>query len=74
MQKLKVNKPRLITFITLLPFFLFTTLALAHGVSDSDKAFIEQIRGMQLIPYIYLGAKHMVTGYDHLLKSNPFLL
>ena len=22
---------------------------------------------MQILPYIYLGAKHMVTGYDHLL-------
>lgn len=41
--------------------------ALAHGVADDDKAFIEQSSGMQLLPYIYLGAKHMVTGYDHLL-------
>ncbi|WP_348240661.1 HupE/UreJ family protein, partial [Salmonella enterica] len=23
--------------------------------------------GIQIIPFIYLGAKHMVTGYDHLL-------
>lgn len=67
MQKLKVNNPRLITFISLLPLFLFASLVFAHGVSDSDKAFIEQINGMQLMPYIYLGAKHMVTGYDHLL-------
>lgn len=41
--------------------------ALAHGVADDDKAFIEQSSGMQLLPFIYLGAKHMVTGYDHLL-------
>lgn len=41
--------------------------ALAHGVAEDDKAFIEQNSGMQLLPYIYLGAKHMVTGYDHLL-------
>ncbi|MCC2637439.1 MAG: rane protein [Moraxellaceae bacterium] len=41
--------------------------ALAHGVADDDKAFIEQSSGRQLLPYIYLGAKHMVTGYDHLL-------
>ena len=39
----------------------------AHGVADDDKAFIEQNTGAQLIPYVYLGAKHMVTGYDHLL-------
>lgn len=41
--------------------------ALAHGVAEDDKAFIEQNSGMQLLPYVYLGAKHMVTGYDHLL-------
>lgn len=41
--------------------------AFAHGVADDDKAFIEQNSGMQLLPFIYLGAKHMVTGYDHLL-------
>lgn len=39
----------------------------AHGVSEDDKAFIVQSSGMQLLPFIYLGAKHMVTGYDHLL-------
>lgn len=41
--------------------------ALAHGVADDDKAFVERTSGMQLIPFIYLGAKHMITGYDHLL-------
>ncbi|TLM67210.1 MAG: HupE/UreJ family protein [Deltaproteobacteria bacterium] len=41
--------------------------AFAHGVSADDKAFIVQNSGMQLLPFIYLGAKHMVTGYDHLL-------
>ena len=40
---------------------------LAHGVSDDDKSFIEGNPGINIIPYIYLGAKHMVTGYDHLL-------
>lgn len=39
----------------------------AHGVADGDKAFLEQNTGMRLMPFIYLGAKHMVTGYDHLL-------
>ena len=41
--------------------------AVAHGVGSADQAFIEGNRGMALIPYLYLGAKHMVTGYDHLL-------
>jgi hypothetical protein len=46
---------------------LASGLALAHGVAEDDRAFIEQATGAQLIPYGYLGAKHMVTGYDHLL-------
>ena len=43
------------------------TDAFAHGVSDDDKSFIQGNPGVNVIPYIYLGAKHMVTGYDHLL-------
>jgi hypothetical protein len=40
---------------------------LAHGVTPGDKGFIQDSVGVLLIPYAYLGAKHMVTGYDHLL-------
>ena len=39
--------------------------ALAHGVSEQDKGLIGA--GLQLGRFVYLGAKHMVTGYDHLL-------
>jgi hypothetical protein len=38
--------------------------AFAHGVSAADRTFME--RG-GLMAFLYLGAKHMVTGYDHLL-------
>ena len=55
-------------FSAMLFLFVFMTPeAFAHGVAEDDKAFIEQSSGMQLLPFIYLGAKHMVTGYDHLL-------
>ena len=40
---------------------------LAHGVAAGDKGFIQESSGVLLAPFIYLGAKHMVTGYDHLL-------
>lgn len=43
------------------------TMALAHGVTGGDQFFIEQSTGSQFVPFAYLGAKHMVTGYDHLL-------
>lgn len=55
---------------SLLLFFLLALIAgacLAHGVADDDKAYFEQAAGVNLIPFTYLGAKHMVTGYDHLL-------
>ncbi len=41
--------------------------ALAHGIAGKDAAFVAASQGAQIIPFIYLGAKHMVTGYDHLL-------
>jgi hypothetical protein len=41
--------------------------AFAHGVAKGDKGYIQAIFGVHLIPFAYLGAKHMVTGYDHLL-------
>ena len=45
----------------------FAGIARAHGVAESDQAFIEGATGINIAPYMYLGAKHMVTGYDHLL-------
>ncbi|HEU4620095.1 MAG TPA: HupE/UreJ family protein [Gammaproteobacteria bacterium] len=42
-------------------------VAAAHGVAQADAAFIERVNGAALVPFMYLGAKHMVTGYDHLL-------
>ncbi len=46
---------------------LASPLAAAHGVADGDAVFIESVSGAHLLPFLYLGAKHMVTGYDHLL-------
>ena len=41
--------------------------ALAHNIGGTDAAFVAATRGPDPIPFMYLGAKHMVTGYDHLL-------
>jgi hypothetical protein len=46
---------------------LIPATAYAHGVTPGDKGFIMASTGMLLSPFTYLGAKHMVTGYDHLL-------
>jgi len=57
-------------------FFKYTGLLLllvaalpvfAHGVAEGDADYIQRISGVAFIPYMYLGAKHMFTGYDHLL-------
>ena len=42
-------------------------VAAAHNISGADARFVEGLSGSAIIPYMYLGAKHMVTGYDHLL-------
>lgn len=41
--------------------------AFAHAVAEGDKGYIQEITGVNFIPFMYLGAKHMITGYDHLL-------
>jgi len=41
--------------------------AFAHALAVGDQGYIQEITGIHLIPFAYLGAKHMVTGYDHLL-------
>jgi hypothetical protein len=46
---------------------LLVPLVGAHGVGEGDAGFIENNSGLAIGPYMYLGAKHMVTGYDHLL-------
>jgi hypothetical protein len=39
----------------------------AHGVSGKDAVYLQGLQGRAVGPLMYLGAKHMVTGYDHLL-------
>ena len=53
--------------IGVLLYLLVNAAAHAHGVAEGDKGYIQEISGRHLLPFIYLGAKHMVTGYDHLL-------
>lgn len=38
----------------------------AHDVSKRDASFVQSTQGIAIGPFLYLGAKHMVTGYDHL--------
>src|SRR5262245_33854371 len=46
---------------------LLPAVASAHNVSKNDAKFVQANQGRAMGPFMYLGAKHMVTGYDHLL-------
>ncbi len=43
------------------------SVAIAHGVDANTKQFLQANQGVAIGPFLYIGAKHMVTGYDHLL-------
>ena len=55
------------SFFFLALLFLLTDIAAAHNVSQTDIELISGNAGLQIRLYLWLGAKHMVTGYDHLL-------
>ena len=54
-----------IYFVTL--FFILPAILNSHGVPTGDQGYIQEVSGVKFVPFMYLGAKHMVTGYDHLL-------
>lgn len=60
-------RPALLAIVLATTSLLSADAALAHAVTLGDKGYIQQITGVHLVPFLYLGAKHMVTGYDHLL-------
>jgi hypothetical protein len=58
---------RATTILCLLAAALVPVAAAAHGLGGSDAEFVAAVQGPDPVPFLYLGAKHMVTGYDHLL-------
>jgi hypothetical protein len=64
----KVHPP--LSLICIFAFVLAMTCGgevSAHAVAQGDKGYIQEVYGTHLIPFAYLGAKHMATGYDHIL-------
>jgi hypothetical protein len=58
------------------PFWLYVLCActlflpestFAHGVDSNTERFLLENAGRAIVPFLYIGAKHMITGYDHLL-------
>lgn len=60
---------RVVAFLAIalvLSAFVFPAVAGAHNVSKRDATFVQSNRGVAIPAFLYLGAKHMVTGYDHI--------
>src|SRR6266567_6092068 len=66
MRGIHVNK-KAFAVAALLLVAAFSAVLEAHGVSGKDAVFLQGLKGRAIIPLMYLGAKHMVTGYDHLV-------
>ena len=60
-------KTTLRLLLILAAIVLVPALADAHNVSQRDAGYVQSIDGVAVAPFMYLGAKHMFTGYDHLL-------
>lgn len=60
-------RPIVTALLALAAALALTGAVQAHGVDTSDAGYIAEITGWNLLPYVYLGAKHMITGYDHIL-------
>ncbi len=61
----KISIAALLSTVTLMLFM--TSVTFAHGVDENTKQFLLANQGLAIGPFLYIGAKHMVTGYDHLL-------
>jgi hypothetical protein len=61
-----IQKMPAVLALILIVSFLLPGVAFAHNVSKRDASFVESNQGAAIVPFLYLGAKHMVTGYDHL--------
>src|SRR5881392_832549 len=63
-----MRNSRPIQILVLLAIMMIVpAVAGAHNVSRRDATFVQANKGLAIGPFMYLGAKHMVTGYDHLL-------
>jgi hypothetical protein len=58
---------RLLGAILIAAVLLLSAQAFAHDLSEANKTYVQSINGPAPVPFFYLGAKHMVTGIDHIL-------
>ena len=64
----RLSQPRALLWLCLIILLLLQgATAFAHDISQADRAAVQQIEGPAPFAFLYLGAKHMVTGYDHVM-------
>jgi hypothetical protein len=66
LRAFRVRAAALLAIALIVSAFAFPAAAGAHNVSKRDASFVQSNQGAAIPAFIYLGAKHMVTGYDHL--------
>ena len=66
-MSMRIDDQRLGAVLGGLCLCLASFSAFAHGVDDNTRQFLLGNQGVAFLPFMYIGAKHMVTGYDHLL-------
>ena len=59
--------PLVFLAIILVILALMPVELMAHGVDENTRNFLVNSSGVQVVAFMYIGAKHMITGYDHLL-------
>lgn len=62
----RIGSRRVLPVLFFLIGLLLPVVASAHNVSKRDASFVQSNHGTAIAAFVYLGAKHMVTGYDHL--------
>jgi hypothetical protein len=65
-KRLFIRVAALAAILLVLSMLVFPADASAHNVSKRDASFVESNHGAAIAAFVYLGAKHMVTGYDHI--------
>ena len=56
-----LTRARILLFLTAMLLLMFASAnqALAHAVAEGDKGYIQEISGINIIPFMYLGAPCM---------------
>lgn len=62
-----MNFKKLISIYVVVLISGLLSSAFAHGVDENTQSFLLGNSGVAFGPFLYIGAKHMITGYDHLL-------